>query len=345
MRRTLIKLGEFSLTVACLLLLSASSLAQISLREALDFDGDNKADYLIFRSSNNYWYVQGSYNAGFQYKNFVMSTRDYLTPGDYDGDNKADFSVWRVENGYGYWRRYNSTDNTYHSYQFGVAGDEPVARDYDGDGKTDFAVVRRSPGSCTINGSMVWYVLRSSDNGFVAFQFGYDTDIAAPGDYDGDGKFDFAVQRPGTYPPDNPNCPAIKATKGNASSDFYIYRSSDNILTVMPFGLSSEFVVPGDYDGDGKTDIAVVREGLTSSSNLIWSIKQSSNGVNKNVYFGLSGFDKTAQGDYDGDGKTDPAVWRESDKMFYILRSSNNGLLVIQFGSSGDFPVAGYDAH
>ncbi len=47
---------------------------------------------------------------------------------------------------------------------------------------------------------MIWYVLKSSDGGFIAYQFGIATDYTAPGDYDGDGKFDYAVQRPGATP-------------------------------------------------------------------------------------------------------------------------------------------------
>ena len=54
------KLGEFSFTLLCVLLLAASAPAQSSQREALDFDGDNKADYLIFRSGNSVWFVQES---------------------------------------------------------------------------------------------------------------------------------------------------------------------------------------------------------------------------------------------------------------------------------------------
>jgi len=333
MKRTLNNSGKFSLILAGILLLTTAASAQVSLREALDFDGDNKADYLLYRPSNSIWYILQS-GGGYNYGNFGMnfSTRDYLTPGDYDGDNKADLCVWRESNGV--WYLYNSSNNAFYTAQFGISGDEPVARDYDGDGKTDFAVVRRIPPTSSSLGMLVWYILRSSDGGFVAFQFGYDTDYTAPGDYDGDGKFDYAVQRPG----------ATLTTQ----STFYVYRSSDSVLQATNFSLKTDSVVPGDYDGDGKTDYAVVRDGVTSPSNsptnIVWYVMLSGGGY-KIVSFGLTGSDHTAQGDYDGDGKTDPAVWRETDKKFYILRSSDNALGVVQLGLYGDYPIAGYDTH
>jgi len=91
---------------------------------------------------------------------------------------------------------------------------------------------------------MVWYVFRSSDQGFSAVQFGVATDFTAPGDYDGDGKFDFAVQRPGP-------------TAGSQAT-FYILRTTDGGLTAIPWGIST-----GDLNADGYVDAF-----LTSSMNF-----------------------------------------------------------------------------
>jgi hypothetical protein len=178
---------------------------------------------------------------------------------------------------------------------------------------------------------MTWYVLRSTNNALQAAQFGLATDYTAPGDYDGDLKFDYAVQRVGA----NPTDPGI----------FYILQSQTNALASIGWGLSNDLVVPGDYDGDGKTDVAVVREGATAGSQLNWYIRFSTTGLLKSAGFGTTQTDLNAQNDYDGDGKTDIAVWRDTNGTFYILRSTDNGFTGAQWGVPNDFPIASYDTH
>ena len=110
--------------------------------------------------------------------------------------------------------------------------------------------------------------------------------------------------------------------------------------TTTQWGLSTDVVVPGDYDGDGKLDKAVWRP-----STGVWYILPSgSPGTYVAQQWGVS-TDKPVPGDFDGDRKTDLAVFRPSTGLWYILTSSVNGAYVVsQWGLSTDIPVPGdYD--
>ncbi|MCA1608814.1 MAG: copper oxidase, partial [Acidobacteria bacterium] len=172
--------------------------------------------------------------------------------------------------------------------------------------------------------------IKSIDNSFYSFNFGVPTDYTCPGDFDGDGKFTACVQRPGA----NAQAPAT----------FYV-QNSDGGISTIPFGLSNDLIVPGDYDGDTKTDLAVVREGATDTTPLLWSIRRSSDGQIVQKQWGFTGGDLLTQNDYDGDGKTDIAVWRNSDGRFYVNTSRNDSISVTHWGQAGDFPVGSYDTH
>src|SRR5829696_7560030 len=149
----LIAAGGKSVFAALLtVLMGVSTFGQATLHAAVDQDDDGKADYMIFRPSNNTWYIWKS-SGGFTFQAFGLANDDFMAPGDFDGDGKGDISVWRDTNGV--WYRLNSSNNTFFAQAWGTTGDEPVGRDYDNDGKTDLAVVRRS------NGALVWYILRS----------------------------------------------------------------------------------------------------------------------------------------------------------------------------------------
>jgi hypothetical protein len=138
-------------------------------------------------------------------------------------------------------------------------------------------------------------------------------------DFDGDGKTDVAVTR--------------AVAGGNLN--WYVLAGSGG-FEGLNWGLSSDTTVPGDYDGEGKWDIAIFRNG-------VFHVINSSNGIYQSVSFGQAGDDPRVSQDFDGDGKTDPAVVRNvgSNLVFYLLRSTL-GFTAVQFGlASSDVGIRG----
>ena len=149
-------------------------------------------------------------------------------------------------------------------------------------------------------------------------------DLAAPADYNGDGRADFAIFRPGN------------------GTWFGVDANGNTVLQVFPFGTPGDIPVPADYDGDGRADAAFFRP-----SNGTWF------GVNANgqtVVMALNGFgqggDIPVVGDYDGDGKADPAIYRPSIGLWFGVDRFGLGtvLNLPNFGLRTDEPVpADYD--
>ncbi|MHB8882840.1 MAG: FG-GAP-like repeat-containing protein [Thermodesulfovibrionales bacterium] len=118
---------------------------------------------------------------------------------------------------------------------------------------------------------------------------------------------------------------------------------SDTAIVIPVDFLPGVIAKQNDFDGDGKTDVAVWRP---SDGN--WWIIRSSDGVTTATAWGTVG-DIPVSGDFDGDGKTDIAVWRASDGNWWVLRSSDGVTAATAWGTGilfpdSDIPVPGdYD--
>jgi hypothetical protein len=300
-----------------------------------DYDGDGRTDYAVVRNTGGgsngqaTWFIHNG--TTHTQTPWGLASTDYIVSGDFDGDDKADITVYRPQTGNSFFYTLRSSDGAFMARQLGTIGDDPtIVGDYDGDDIDDYAVYRlaASPGLKTY-----WYYLGSATpgGGLTYFEWGQHNDFPAPGDYDGDGKMDFCVQR----------------NNGGGEGVFHLSKSSGGTEAVF-WGTPSDLVVPGDYDGDGKTDFAVVRG---AGGQLLWSVvgRNNNNIIHLGQQWGLSATDLPAAGDYDGDGKMDIAVWRSSgdsqQNYFYVRRSSNGSLHAVEWGQQGDYPVAVSNAH
>ena len=114
-----------------------------------------------------------------------------------------------------------------------------------------------------------------------------------------------------------------------SNNTWYIAQSQSGTLKAVQFGLATDQLVPADYDGDGKTDVAVFRNG-------VWYWLNSSNNSFSAHQFGTSG-DVPVPFDYTGDGRAELAVYRSG--IWYTLNLSTDQFLYTRFGAQSDKPV------
>ena len=250
----------------------------------IDFDGDGLSDIGVYR--NGVWFIRRSLDGGITAVEWGGLPQDKPVPADYDGDGKVDHAVYRD----GAWFILRSSDGAQTAVGWGGAStDVPVPADYDGDGKADIAVYR--------NG--IWFILRSSDGGQTTVGWGgVPVDVPVPEDYDGDGKTIYSGVivhgRGSSFRSSDGEVESNRAGAAcwrmcqfqqttmetgkqisrciEAGRGLSCVLQTEDKTTVSWGGLPQDVSVPADFDGDGKADVAVFRDG-------VWFIFKSSGGT------------------------------------------------------------------
>lgn len=265
------------------------------------------------------------------------------------------------------------------------ATDRSFKLDFDGDGRTDIALYREGSRGIDAPQPSFWYFLNTTTGATWASQWGRSLDVPAPADYDGDGKTDLGIFRWWNYDYGDTNewwlnRPLMGSVVLNGLELGY-YKYSRNYIgdaraevgqlyqvdvsqnpgetcfvSVYLIADDNGFVlrktvgdacnvnptpVPGDYDGDGRSEIAVYVNHLFK----VWLLPYSA-GYTTPAYVHYLDVDKPTPGDYDGDGRTDFAgVKAQNGRMIWRYRKSTTGEEIdVDFGLSTDTPAPGdYD--
>ena len=188
-----------------------------------------------------------------------------------------------------------------------------ISADFDGDGKPDIAVLESAGGSI--------YIFKNS--GIAAAPFnatptlqlrdGVGDSYVTVADFDGDGKLDIATVN-FSYEG------AISVFKNTSTTGNLSFAASISLGGgKSPLGITS-----GDFNGDGKLDIATANDGtntfsifLNTSKNGIISFAAGADFPTGNIPYGI------AAGDVDGDGKIDVVIPNHGDYNVSVIRNTS----------------------
>ena len=233
------------------------------------------------------------------------------TAGDYFGTGNADLAVFGQNNA-----TFNivGPGGASISQQFGAGQlDIPVGGDFNGDGRDDLATFRPTN---VANASPAWSIAYSG-GGAQVIAFGTPSSVPVPGYYDGPGKDDLA-----TYDPSNGHWSIFSFNFGVRYDVYFNFEKGD-----IP--------VPGNYLGDGKADLAVYRPALGQLVVLNTNARPGTSALVTFTIPGAKAGDVPMKGDFFGDGRDDPAVYRPSDGTWIIVRSANLGVDTLKGFSGG----------
>lgn len=196
--------------------------------------------------------------------------------------------------------------------------------DYDADGKADLSVALASKNSSTNTGATAWLTRLSSGANPLFWTWNIPADAYVSGRFFvGDSRY---------YPG------IVWVRSSSLPLEWYIKNPSNQDVS-LKFGLPGDSITNlGDWDGDGRDDISVVRVGV--GDRLFWYVALSGSAQVQVYEWGVKG-DKPGLSDVDGDGIAELVVLRPGTYVWYIRKP--DGTIVnpegTQWGLNGDIPL------
>jgi hypothetical protein len=300
-----------------------------SVPVAGDYDGDGKTDAAVFHRPTTQWIVRKSSTG--EYVGFYFGLYfDIPAPADYTGSGRTQPGIYRPTTNTFYYAEEitkNARLSADGERQWGLPGDQHFLANVDGDSRADFGVYRQSTESIYLRTSTgVVFNLPFSRSSAAQARLsgpfnGTPPEISAGstqlpfvslkrpsyrvrGDYNRDGRADLAFAR------------VERSLYRTVWSVLHLDGSSSLYVVHAP----GDALVPGDYNGDGKTQPAVVyvNPGLQAAANLEWHIKNPDGSEDVRIW-GKNG-DSPLSGDFDCDGKNDLVVSRvQGDWLYWYM--------------------------
>lgn len=279
-----------------------------------DFNGDGKPD-IAYGSSGSYRVLLNTGGGLFSVGSLVSGGQWFILfdVTDFNSDGRADILARAVGSQEGLSILYGQANGTLSTTELPNINNFRASyslADFNGDGKTDIIQYSDSQYSIYTN---------DGTGGFSRVDYPRSL-TSTPGglifeDFSGDHKADI-----------------WDSGQANVFNEIVILIKENGC---QPFGETKRANFDGNFFGD-----LVMWNGAAgrwSSRNGVWGV---GNTPTTNVNWGSEALgDIPAPGDYDGDGKTDYSVYRNTEGNWYILLSSTSTWLVTHFGLPNDVPV------
>nr|WP_238355481.1 DUF2961 domain-containing protein [Kribbella sandramycini] len=286
-----------------------------------DVDADGKDDVVTFtRGDQADVFVAKSTGSAFDgteklwHGSFAVGAEIPAT-GDFNGDGRDDIVTFTRGAAQDVWVALSNGVNGYlpatkwHDH-FALDGEVPMVGDFNGDGRDDIVTFNRTANDV--------YVSLSDGSRFVEDSWQWHADFGLPGelldvgDFDGDGRDDI-----------------VTFTRGTSASVFVALSDGKSFLGTAwkwhgRFAGGTETPDVGDYNGDGRDDIATFTGGDQAEVYVSLSTGTGFTGDGDDWHNGFApNAEVPGSGDFDGDGRSDIVTFTRGPAADVFVALSN----------------------